>query len=66
MSLTIDSTITELSQWGSDEPMVDHWLYVMWGVVPGSSSQPARPWGRVHPSSVATAGWLTTLFGFAV
>ena len=66
MSLTVDPTITDLDEWACDASMVDDWLYVMWGVVPGSSSRPARRFGRVHPSSAATAGWLNTLFGFAV
>jgi hypothetical protein len=66
MSLTSDPTITDLNEWATDRSMVDDWLYVRWGIVPGASSRPARPWGRVHPSSVATAGWLNTLFGFAV
>lgn len=63
MSLTIDHTITDLYEWATDQSMVDDWLHVMWGVVPGASSPPARPWGRLHPSSAATAGWLDTLFG---
>jgi hypothetical protein len=66
MSLTIDHTITDLNEFASDPSMVDEWLFVMWGVAPGTSSRPGRPWGRVHPSSVATAGWLNTLFGFGV
>lgn len=66
MSLTIDPTINDLDQWATDASMVDDWLFVMWGIVPGTSSLAARPWGRVHPSSAATAGWLNTLFGFAV
>jgi hypothetical protein len=64
MSLTIDPTITDFNEWAADQSMVDDWLFVMFGVVPGVSSRPARPWGRVHHSSVATAGWLNTLFGF--
>jgi hypothetical protein len=66
MSLTIDPTITDLNEWAVDESMVDDWLYVMWGIAPGTSSPPARRFGRVHPSGAATAGWLNTLFGFSV
>ena len=66
MSLTIDPTINDLNEWAADQTMVDDWLYVMWGIVPGASSRPSRRFGRVHPSSVTTAGWLNTLFGFAV
>jgi phage-related minor tail protein len=65
MTLTIDPTITDLNEWVADLSMVDDWLYTMWGIVPGAG-KPARTFGRVHPSSVATAGWLNTLFGFAV
>ena len=65
MSLTINQTNSDLNEWTTDQSMVDHWLFVMWGIVPGSSSRPARPWGRVHPSSRATAYWISTLFGFA-
>ena len=66
MSLTINQTNSDLNEWTTDQSMVDHWLFVMWGIVPGTSSRPARPWGRVHPSSSATSGWLSTLFGFTV
>jgi hypothetical protein len=66
MSLTIDPTTTDLHQWAADQSMVDDWLYVMWGIVPGASSRPARRFGRLHPASTATSGWLSTLFGFAV
>jgi hypothetical protein len=65
MSLTIAHTTTDLNQWATDQSMVDDWLFVMWGIVPGTSNPKARPWGRAHPSSAATAGWLNTLFGFA-
>lgn len=66
MSLTIDHPITDFNEWATDPSMVDDWLFVMWGIVPGTSSRPARPWGRVHPSSVATADWLSRLYGFGV
>lgn len=66
MSVTIDPTFTDIHEWATDPSMVNDWLYVMWGIVPGASSRPARPWGRLHPSSVATAGWLHALFGVAV
>ncbi len=66
MSLTIDPTINDLDQWVTDASMVDDWLFVMWGIVPGTSSRTARPGGRAHPSRAATAGWLNTLFAFAV
>ena len=66
MSVTIDHTITDFNEWAADLSMVDDWLFVMFGIVPGASSPAARPWGRVHPSSVATAGWLNTLYGFAL
>ena len=66
MSLTIDHTITDCNEWAAEVSMVDDWLFVMFGIVPGASSRPARPWGRVHPSSVAGAAWLNTLYGFAV
>ena len=66
MSLTFDQTTTDLNEFAADQSMVDDWLFVMFGIVPGTSSRSARPWGRVHHSSVATAGWLNTLYGFAV
>ncbi|HKY76345.1 MAG TPA: hypothetical protein VJS45_09405 [Acidimicrobiia bacterium] len=66
MSVTIGHTISGVNELAPGLSMVDDWLYVIWGIVPGTSSQPARPWGRVHPSSVATADWLNALFGFAV
>ena len=66
MSLTIDPTTNDINEWAADQSMVDDWLYVMWGIAPGTSSRPARRFGRLHPSSVATADWLNTLFGFAV
>jgi phage-related minor tail protein len=65
MALTIDTTITDLNEWAADLSMVDDWLYRMWGIVPGASKS-TRPFGRVHPSTVATAGWLNTMFGFDV
>jgi hypothetical protein len=65
MSLTIDPTTTDFNEWASDQSMVEDWLFVMWGIVPGVSSRPAQPWGRVHPSSVTTSGW-NRLFGFDV
>ena len=66
MSLTIDATIADLSEWAADQSMVDDWLYVMWGIVPGASIPSPKRHGCVHPSSAATAGWLNTLFGFSV
>ena len=66
MSLTIDPTFTDINEWAADPSMVDDWLYVVYGIVPGTSNRPARPWGRVHPSSTATSGWLNTLFGFGI
>lgn len=65
MSLTIDPTITDLNEWAADLPMVDEFLFVMWGVVPGAS-RPTRSPARVHASTVAGAGWLNALYGFAV
>jgi hypothetical protein len=63
MSLTIDPTISDLNEWTGDVSLVDHWLYSMWGVGPRHSS-PTRSSGRVHPSGVAEADWLTALWGF--
>jgi phage-related minor tail protein len=65
MTLTIDPTISDLNEWAADLSMVDDWLYTMWGIVPGAGKA-ARPFGRVHPSGVATARWLNTMFGFVV
>jgi hypothetical protein len=65
MSLTLDPTITDLDDWAADLSMVDDWLYAMWGVLPGAS-KPRRSSRHVHPSSVAGAGWLNALWGFAV
>jgi len=66
MSLTIDPTIADINEWAADQSMVDDWLYLMWGILPGASSRSTKRFGRVHASSTATAGWLNTLFGFAV
>ena len=64
MSLTIEPTISDLNEWTAEVSLVDHWLFAMWGVRPGHSS-PTRSHG-VHPSSVTTAGWLNSLWGFTV
>lgn len=65
MSLTIEPTFSDLNKWTAEVSLVDHWLYSIWGVRPDRSS-PMRSSGHVHPSSVAGAGWLNALWGFAV
>lgn len=64
MSLTIEPTISDLNEWTAEVSLIDHWLYSIWGVRPEHSS-PTRS-RHVHPSSVAGAGWLNTLWGFSV
>jgi len=65
MTLTLDTMPIDTGEWDGEASMVDDWLRVLWGIQPGvSSPRPAAV--RVHPACLASAGWLTALWGFAL
>jgi len=45
--------------------MTGDWLRSLWGIHAGASS-PGPSAVRVHPACLATAGWLTALWGFSI
>ena len=65
MSLTLDTTLIDVGDWDAEVPTVEDWLCTMWGIGVGTSS-PRSSVVRVHPSSLAAAGWLNALWGFSV
>jgi hypothetical protein len=65
MSLTLDTTLVDVANWDAEVPTVEDWLRTMWGIRAGASS-PRSSGLRVHPSCLASAGWLNALWGFSV
>jgi hypothetical protein len=65
MTLTLDTTTIDTGQWDAEAPMVEEWLWTLWGIRPGvSSPRPATV--PVHPACLASAGWLSALWGFSL
>jgi hypothetical protein len=66
MTLAIETTAIDFDDWATtDLPTVEAWLHTLWGIRPGTSS-PTCSTGKVHPSCLASADWLTTLYGFSI
>ena len=61
MSVTLD--LVELHDPPADLTLLNGWLSLQ-GVRPGFSSPKSSP-RTVHPSCVASAGWLAALWGFS-
>ena len=65
MTATVDPMSQDITECDNEVPMISDWLARMWGVRPGVSS-PTSSRDRVHPSCLASAGWLTALWGFSI
>ena len=65
MTLAFDTAPIDIGFLDVDDWMAEEFLYTLWGLRFGSSS-PRSSGSPVHPSTVASAGWLHYLWGFAV
>ena len=66
MRVAVETTDIDFDDWETtDLRMVENWLHTMYGIRPGTSS-PRCSADSVHPSCVASTGWLTALYGFSI
>ena len=65
MTLMLDTAGIDLDEWGAEASMTGDWLRSLWGIHARASS-PGPSAVRVHPACLATAGWLTALWGFSI